>query len=305
MKKVNPGTADVASARRLLAAAGDLVTERAPVRARQPYDRPQASTQRDAIGGVSPERSAGTVGPGRRGRRGPLTCRWLRSVHRHSGESWRPGAHDVRLGPAGPPARSEVRRDLGCRGSLRQTGPVRGGNGLRGDRHCLVSPDEWHAAVTTTRANLAHWRRDVEVRLSAETVRVVEQRYASALADPAGTLRRCRGSAVAGPSPRDLVRPVQKVAICDVTRPQPRRRMRQIPRRPGQCAARHRIAWGGRRRRTATNARRTAVRTAGRGRPRRHRPQWAGLARMAVLPEGLTTIPHLLYPHRISSSTGG
>lgn len=82
--------------------------------------------------------------------------------------------------------------------------------------------------MTTIRVNLARWRGQVEVGLPAETVRVVKQRYAPVLADPAGTLRRCRGSAVAGPSPRDLVRPGQKVAICDVTRAQPGRRMRQM-----------------------------------------------------------------------------
>lgn len=81
--------------------------------------------------------------------------------------------------------------------------------------------------MTTKKVALAYGRGRLEVELPAGTLSVVEPRYVPAPADPAGLLRRCLGSPVAGPPLADLVRPGQRVAIavCDVTRPQPRREM--------------------------------------------------------------------------------
>jgi nickel-dependent lactate racemase len=81
--------------------------------------------------------------------------------------------------------------------------------------------------MTTTTVGLAYGRGRLSVELPAETLSVVQPRYTPALSDPAGALRACLGSPLAGPPLAELVRPGQQVAIaiCDVTRPQPRRQM--------------------------------------------------------------------------------
>ncbi len=81
--------------------------------------------------------------------------------------------------------------------------------------------------VDTVRVRLAYGEHGLDVDLPASRTTVVEPTYVAAAADQAGLLRRALLEPVAGPPLRDRVRPGQQVAIavCDGTRPQPRRLM--------------------------------------------------------------------------------
>ncbi len=81
--------------------------------------------------------------------------------------------------------------------------------------------------MSTTTVGVAYGRGRLELELPAEALCVVEPRYAPALADLPGALQACLASPVAGPPLAELVPPGASVAIaiCDVTRPQPRREM--------------------------------------------------------------------------------
>src|SRR5918994_1354049 len=70
---------------------------------------------------------------------------------------------------------------------------------------------------------LAYGSSGIPVQVPADAT-IISPRHAPAAADPIGVLRRAIREPVAGPPLRDLVRPGQRVAIavCDVTRPQPR-----------------------------------------------------------------------------------
>jgi nickel-dependent lactate racemase len=70
---------------------------------------------------------------------------------------------------------------------------------------------------------LAYGSSGMPVQVPADAT-IISPRHAPAAADPIGVLRRAVREPVAGPPLRDLVRPGQRVAIavCDVTRPQPR-----------------------------------------------------------------------------------
>lgn len=67
----------------------------------------------------------------------------------------------------------------------------------------------------------------LEVDLPDERVTVIEPRYRPAVPDPGAALRAAIRSPIGGPALRELARPGKRVAIavCDVTRAQPRREM--------------------------------------------------------------------------------
>lgn len=77
------------------------------------------------------------------------------------------------------------------------------------------------------RVHLAYGETGLDVELPDARTTIVEPRYGEPAADPAAALRRAVREPVAGPPLRELVRPGQTVAIavCDGTRPQPRRLM--------------------------------------------------------------------------------
>jgi nickel-dependent lactate racemase len=82
-------------------------------------------------------------------------------------------------------------------------------------------------ASTQIDVRLAYGDGDLVVSLPADRTTVVTPTFEAGVADPAAELSRALREPVAGPPLRERVRSGQTVAIavCDVTRPQPRKLM--------------------------------------------------------------------------------